>query len=269
MFSFLSLSYLLPRLSSSLRPASLILLPKSTLAFPRSASRHLPGICSFLPPFPLFLLPILVLPFLFPISFFSPSYLLFPLVLLPTFCFPYSVSNNLIERPDQGHLYPLGEPRDTNNDSRRRELYLKSYLDSLLLAIRNLYLGRNGRPPQGSPSACVYMDSTGCKPNSPCKALGFIPFQGPRLHTLQVRVFSNHVGVTTVKRPDQGHLYPLGEPRDTCHSRGANLRPPAPQARTLPKELSRQLIAIRNLYLGRNGRPPQSLPIPFWILPPN
>ncbi len=31
---------------------------------------------------------------------------------------------------------------------RRRELYLKSYLDSLLLAIRYLYLGRNGRPPQ-------------------------------------------------------------------------------------------------------------------------
>ncbi len=126
---------------------------------------------------------------------------------------------------------------------RRRELYLKSYLDSLLLAIRNHYLGRNGQPPQGSPSACVYMDSTGCRPNSPCKALGFIPFQGPRLHTLQVRVFSNHVGVTTIERPDQGHLYPLGEPRDTCHSRGANLGRPAPQARTLPKELSRQLIA--------------------------
>jgi hypothetical protein len=47
----------------------------------------------------------------------------------------------------------------------------------------------------------------------------------------------------SIERPDQGHLYPLGEPRDTCHSRGANLRPPAPQARTLPKELSRQLIA--------------------------
>ena len=45
-----------------------------------------------------------------------------------------------------------------------------------------------------------------------------------------------------IERPDQGHLYPLGEPRDTCHSRCANLRPPAPQARALPKELSRQLI---------------------------
>jgi hypothetical protein len=32
-------------------------------------------------------------------------------------------------------------------------------------------------------------------------------------------------------------------PRQKCHGRGANLRPPAPQADALPKELSRQLIA--------------------------
>ncbi len=81
-----------------------------------------------------------------------------------------------------------------------------------------------------------------------------------RLHTLQVRVFSNHVWVTTIERPDQGHLYPLGEPRDTCHSRGANLWPPAPQASALPKELSRQLIAgYSELLLGASGRPPQVL----------
>jgi hypothetical protein len=49
----------------------------------------------------------------------------------------------------------------------------------------------------------------------------------------------NHVGVTTIERLDQGHLYPLGERRD---SRGANLRHLTPQATTLPKELSRQLI---------------------------
>ncbi len=60
-----------------------------------------------------------------------------------------------------------------------------------------------------------------------------------------------------IERPDQGHLYPLGEPRDTCHSRGANLRPPAPQASALPKELSRQLIAgYSELLLGASGRPP-------------
>ena len=60
-----------------------------------------------------------------------------------------------------------------------------------------------------------------------------------------------------IERPDQGHLYPLEEPRDTCHSRGANLRPPAPQASALPKELSRQLIAgYSELLLGASGRPP-------------
>jgi hypothetical protein len=32
-------------------------------------------------------------------------------------------------------------------------------------------------------------------------------------------------------------------PRQTCHRRGTNLRPPAPQADDLPKELSRQLIS--------------------------
>ncbi len=32
-------------------------------------------------------------------------------------------------------------------------------------------------------------------------------------------------------------------PRQTCHGRGANLRPPAPQADALPKELSSQLIS--------------------------
>ncbi len=60
-----------------------------------------------------------------------------------------------IERLDEGHLYPLGNRRDkyVTGGARtpctcRRTLYLKSFLDSLLLAIRNLYLGRNGRPPQ-------------------------------------------------------------------------------------------------------------------------
>jgi hypothetical protein len=40
-----------------------------------------------------------------------------------------------------------------------------------------------------------------------------------------------------IERLDQGHLYPLGERQD-IHV----LRPPAPQAAALPKELSRQLI---------------------------
>ncbi len=110
--------YLLPRLSSFLLPASLILLP--TLVFPHSASRHIPGICSFLSPIPLILLPSLCLSsfcflppslmcsFLPPVPPYSASYLLlpfsvpfliplaflptFPTCMLPTSCFPYSVS---------------------------------------------------------------------------------------------------------------------------------------------------------------------------------
>ncbi len=49
-------------------------------------------------------------------------------------------SESIIERLDQGHLYPLGERRDKHVTDgprtsallhRRRTLYLKSYLDSL------------------------------------------------------------------------------------------------------------------------------------------
>jgi hypothetical protein len=156
-----------------------------------------------------------------------------PLLLLQAILVDPAVIHYFIERPDQGHLYPLGEPRDTCHSrganlrppAPQARALPKELSRQLIAGYSELLLGASGRPPQGSPSACVYMDSNGCRPNSPCKALGFIPFQGPRLHTLQVRLFSNHVGVTTIERPDQGHLYPLGEPRDTCHSRGANPDP--------------------------------------------
>jgi len=55
----------------------------------------------------------------------------------------------------------------------------------------------------------------------------------------------NHVSVITIERLDQGHLCPLGEHRDKHVTVGAwpvKLQLPAPQASTLPKELSRQLI---------------------------
>ena len=102
-----------------------------------------------------------------------------------------------IERPDQGHLYPLGEPRDTCHSrganlrppAPQASTLPKELSRQLIAGYSELLLGASGRPPQGSPSACVYMDSTGCRPNSLCKALGFIPFQGPRLHILQVRMF--------------------------------------------------------------------------------
>jgi hypothetical protein len=125
----------------------------------------------------------------------------------------------------------------------------------LIAGYSELLLGASGRPPQGSPSACVYMDSTGCRPNSPCKAQGFIPFQGPRFHTLQVRVFSNHVGVTTIERLDQGHLYPLGERRDKHVTGGMRTSALLHRRWTLylKSYLDSLLLAIRNFYLGRQA----------------
>jgi hypothetical protein len=62
-----------------------------------------------------------------------------------------------IERLDQGHLYPLGEPRDKHVTGealtsaplhRRRTLYLKSYLDSLFADYSEPLLGlRLAAPP--------------------------------------------------------------------------------------------------------------------------
>ncbi len=40
---------------------------------------------------------------------------------------------------------------------------------------------------------------------------------------LQVRVLSNHIGVTTIERLDQGHLYPnLEVPGLACLGQGSN-----------------------------------------------
>jgi hypothetical protein len=71
-------------------------------------------------------------------------------------CFFTSYLNvNIIERLDQGHLYPLGERRDKHVTGgartsaplhRRRTLYLKSYLDSLYADY--------SEPLHGCPSAC-------------------------------------------------------------------------------------------------------------------
>ncbi len=53
------------------------------------------------------------------------------------------------------------------------------------------------------------------------------------LNHLQVRVFSNHVGVTTIERLDQGHLYPLGERRDKHVTGRARTSAPLHRRRTL------------------------------------
>jgi hypothetical protein len=46
-------------------------------------------------------------------------------------------------------------------------------------------------------------------------------------------VISNHVGVTTIERLDQGHLYPLGERRDKHVTGGARTSAPLHRRRTL------------------------------------
>jgi hypothetical protein len=123
----------------------------------------------------------------------------------------WTENQHIIERPDQGHLYPLGEPRDTCHSrcanlrppapqARALPKELSRQLICWLFGTSTWPEGRRYiRPPQGSPSACVYIDSTGCRPNSPCKALGFIPFQGPGFIPCKSACFSNHVGVTTIE----------------------------------------------------------------------
>jgi hypothetical protein len=60
-------------------------------------------------------------------------------------------------------------------------------------------------PLYGRPSACgvTHGLKLGSRPNSPCKCGKPEPLAIPRV--------LNHIGVTTIERLDQGHLYPLGE----------------------------------------------------------
>jgi hypothetical protein len=79
-------------------------------------------------------------------------------------------------------------------------------------------------PLHGRPSACgvTHGLKLGCRSNSPCKCSKPEPLASPRV--------SNHVGVTTIERLDQGSsLSSRRALRQTCHGRGANLLPPAPQ----------------------------------------
>jgi hypothetical protein len=53
---------------------------------------------------------------------------------------------------------------------------------------------------------------------------------------------NGHAEQSRLERLEQGYLYPLGEHRDMISQSGHEPPPPAPQARTLPKELSTQLF---------------------------
>ncbi len=93
-------------------------------------------------------------------------------------------------------------------------------------------------PLHGRPSACgvTHGLKLGCRPNSPCKCSKSEPLASPR-------VFESGRGHHYRETWPGSSLSSRRAPRQTCHGRGANLRPPAPQADALPKELSRQLIS--------------------------
>ncbi len=89
-----------------------------------------------------------------------------------------------------------------------------------------------------------------CRPTSACKS-----FQHEILTSrickpeFTMSEKTNHAGVTTMRRLDQGHLHPLLEhPRLICPGRESNQ---ASVVRTLAKSyLNSQLIAIRNIYMS-------------------
>ncbi len=136
-----------------------------------------------------------------------------------------------MERLDQGHLHPKLEvpglrcpDRESNLETPRSEASTleKSDSNSLLIAILNICKWAHD---MALPSACVtgtYMNTLtalGCRPNSTCKADGLLPSR----HLASPRV-SNHIGVTTMERLEQCHLYPkLEVPGLTCPGWESNL----------------------------------------------
>jgi hypothetical protein len=96
----------------------------------------------------------------------------------------------------------------------------------------------------------------GCRSNSPCKC--------GKPEPLASRRVSNHVGVTTIKRLDQGHLYPLGEHR--YHVTGG-ARTSAPLHRRRPLYLKSYLDSYSEPLLGL--RPVLHSVLCIWPLPAN
>jgi hypothetical protein len=118
---------------------------------------------------------------------------------------------------------------------------VKCYSNSLLIAIWNLYIAYLNCSTWLSECMCL-LTSLGFRSNITCKSA-----------TCKSACL-NHVGVTNVERLGQGHLHPLLEqPRQTCHCRDLNQRPPAPctgghSSNKLFKNLT--LFAIQNLYMA-------------------
>jgi hypothetical protein len=145
----------------------------------------------------------------------------------------------IIERLDQGHLYPLGERRDKRvtggaqtsapsapqADALPKEL--SRQLISWLFGASTCSSLDSIRTSTWAPQ-CIcqaYGLKLGSRPNSPCKCGKPEPLASPRV--------LNHVGVTTIERLDQGHLYPLGERRDKHVTGRARTSAPLHRRRTL------------------------------------
>jgi hypothetical protein len=119
-----------------------------------------------------------------------------------------------LERLDQGHLYPLGErharqtmvtggARTSAPLHHRRPLYLKTALFGASTWSSSM---TTFGPLHGRPSAYAkHMDL-----NWEVGRIALASAATLNVHQASPRV-SNHVGVTTIERLDQGHLYLLGE----------------------------------------------------------
>ncbi len=128
-----------------------------------------------------------------------------------------------------------------------------SYPDSLLLAIRNFYIWASKCHDMAPPSACgtwvpwTHMNCTRMWSVQPCLlTLGTCT----STHSLSHR--TDHVGVTTIKKLDQSHLYPSLDqevPGLTCLP-GIEPGPPTWEASTLEKSHPDSLLmAIQNFFI--------------------
>ncbi len=107
-----------------------------------------------------------------------------------------------MERLYQGHLHPLLEVPILIFPRWEASTLVKNYLNSILIAIQNIYMSQR----HGSPHCTCYMnihehywpnEQTWLLTSGTCKS--FCSISGK----------TDHVGVTTMKWIDQGHLHPL------------------------------------------------------------
>ncbi len=170
-----------------------------------------------------------------------------------------------MKRLNQGRLHPKLEvlrltclsqesnPRPTQLEASTLE---KSHLNSLWIAIRNIYIGPRDKWRMLAtwlPQCMCYMNihehtwtALWCRPNRTCKAsakhLAAAKTSGTCKSQYSLSSRTDHVGVTTMKRLDQGVLRPkLEVPRLTCLGRESSLASTV-GGKHFRKEPSEQLV---------------------------